>query len=62
MTVDEFLTTTGMSNVVFGRRINRTKSYVSKLRRRLITPSLETAISINGASGNQITYKEMVKL
>jgi len=60
MTIDDYLKSTRLKALEFAERINRHSSYVSKLRKKKIVPSLLEALVIFKVSDGHINIEDMV--
>jgi len=60
MTIDDFLQSTNTKAFEFAKKINRHPSYVSKLKKKKIVPSLLEALVIFKVSNGRINIDDMV--
>lgn len=55
MTLDQYLTETGLTDVAFGKMIGRWPSNVARLKRGVTSPSPQTAEAIFKATNGTVT-------
>lgn len=60
MTIDDFLQSRNMKAFEFAKKINRHPSYISKLKKNKLVPSLIEALVIFKISDEQINIQDMV--
>lgn len=60
MTLDAYLRAHAMTDAAFAKKIGRDRSLVSKYRRGRILPPLPVIVSIERATGGQVSYRDFV--
>ena len=55
MTLNHYLKQSGTTEYAFAKQIGVTQPTISKLRRRVITPSLSLALAIDAATNGEVT-------
>lgn len=61
MTLEQFMRETGTSDIALAAAIDRDRTFVSRLRRGLVKPSLETAVAIERFSGGRVLASGFVR-
>jgi len=60
MLLDEWMKIRDMNSQQLGDLIGLTQSYVSRLRRRKVTPSIVTAVSIRNFTKGEVTVDDLL--
>lgn len=60
MTLQEYLDKTDLSDQAFARRVGVTQSYVSRMRRGLVHPSVGIAVRVHRASKRKVDIETLV--
>jgi plasmid maintenance system antidote protein VapI len=62
MTLEQFMRETGTSDTALAQAIGRDRTFVSRLRRGLVKPSLDTAVAIERFSDGAVRAGDFIPL
>jgi transcriptional regulator with XRE-family HTH domain len=60
MSLDEWMKARNMNSQQFGDQVGLTQSYVSRLRRRTVTPSVVTAVTIRNFTNYEVSIDDLL--
>jgi transcriptional regulator with XRE-family HTH domain len=61
MTLNDWINKYGMSQVALARRLGVSEGTVSRIRRRIHTPTLDIAIRLQDVTNNEVGLADLIK-